>query len=215
MRLDIVEQKVAALTPGTVFRYSSYWSTIRPYTQAEMFKRWVFAALSIRASWQKNRAAYLEVVTRPWETKEELSKIIVDTKIGLINRRVETIWRLREKCAASPRYLSADYTRDQWSGARDEFVSSVYGLGRAKVSFALEMCYPRECRVVCLDTHILQLYELNGNSVTEKNYRVAEKHWVQTCDKYNYPVPIVRHVLWDEKQGKDDTRYWSDVLEAA
>ena len=99
---------------------------------------------------------------------------------------------------------------------RNRLVKKFFGIGLAKVSFAMEMCYPLYCGVVCLDTHILQMYGVDprkgcGRAV----YEEMEAHWIKICLDKGYPSAITRHILWDKIQNKRNTRYWSHVLEAA
>ena len=89
-----------------------------------------------------------------------------------------------------------------------------YGLGYAKTAFAIELCYPTECEVACLDTHMLQLYghKVKGTPSPSK-YRMLEQHWVDKCKSRKIPPFMARNVYWDSVQRQKDTRYWSYVFE--
>jgi hypothetical protein len=89
----------------------------------------------------------------------------------------------------------------------------------AKVSFALEMIHPNEARVLCLDVHMLRLYDMehlkyNKSNTGIKQYKKAEQHWSINCGKNKIPSYVARCAYWDHLQGKDDSRYWSFVLES-
>ena len=40
-----------------------------------------------------------------------------------------------------------------------------------------------------------------------------EMHWDLTCESMGLNPVTARWIMWDQKQGKDDSRYWSYVLE--
>ena len=88
----------------------------------------------------------------------------------------------------------------------------------AKVSFALEMIHPNFARVLCGDVHQLRLYSMehltyNKSKQGTQKYKRMEQHWSVNCGKLKVPSYIARCVYWDALQEKDDSRYWSYVLE--
>lgn len=209
-----VERKISEIDPGEVTAYNQYWRSIQPTSLDERWQRWLFAALSIRAGWKSNREAYLSLRHGFWPTEDQLLQELLATKIGLAAMRTKAIWRLKKLLRADPRFFAKPQPDKPWTDWREARLAEIYGIGRAKVSFALEMCFPTECRVVCLDTHIQQLYGLSPNSALSRGfYEEIESHWLEVCRAMSYPPAIVRHILWDRRQGKTDTRYWSDVFE--
>lgn len=205
-------QTIASVSPSTVQRYVNYWESIRPTTWHEKWKRWVFAFCSIRAGWETNKNTYRALVRNVWPDVESLRAILEKCRIGIYENRTRGIWEFTNEVVDNPEVLNIDVKHD-WVEQRNKLVKKFHGIGLAKVAFSLEMCYPTECRVVCLDTHILQMFGLNPNKVTDKQYFECERQWLKACNTLGYPPAIVRHILWDKKQGKKNTRYWSYVLE--
>jgi len=82
----------------------------------------------------------------------------------------------------------------------------------AKVSFSLEMIYPNEAEVTCMDTHLFQAYGLNQTKHA-KYYKDIEDYWLFKSRQSRVPSYIARCILWDRKQEQPDSRYWSYVLE--
>jgi len=209
---ETVERKIRGIKQETVIRYLNYWCEIQPISLIDRWRRWLFAALSIRARWQANRAAYLQLAAGGWQTKQELRTQLEQTRIGLPGIRTDTVWTLYRCLDLMPQVFAMPPALD-WQRWRSRLADTIIGMGMAKTSFALELCFPATCQVVCLDTHIRQLYGLEpSDGLPKRKYRELEKHWVETCRSMSYSPVLVRHILWDEKQGKTDTRYWSDVF---
>lgn len=89
----------------------------------------------------------------------------------------------------------------------------VTGLGPAKVSFALEMAFPLEAEVLCLDVHMLRLYGKKTQDLRVGEYQRMEADWVARSRAVDMPPYIVKQMHWDRLQGRPDSRYWSHVLE--
>lgn len=211
-----VTRLICSAELSTVNEYLAYWTRIKPKDGWEALQRWLFASLSIKATWQKNRDAYLLLKDKPWDTEKELRALLLESRVGLVERRTKTILQMYERYESAPEYffpVIPDYAPIHiWQGIRNRYVKELYGFGIAKASFSLEMCYPRQCKVVCADTHILQMYGVSDGHY-QRMYPALERHWVSNCQRRNNPSPMVRHILWDRIQGKENTRYWSDVFE--
>ena len=102
--------------------------------------------------------------------------------------------------------------KESWVEFRNRLQKNTLGLGPAKTSFALEMCYPDKAKVTCLDTHMFQAYGLDQTK-DAKQYEKLERHWNDMCNMWNVPAYIARCLYWDTKQNYSDSRYWSYVLE--
>ena len=92
------------------------------------------------------------------------------------------------------------------------------GIGLAKAAFFVELTCFHKAKLACFDTHMVQLYgftaaEYGKGKVRDKDVRRMETHWANACAKNHVSPVTARWVLWDEKQGKTDSRYWSYVLE--
>jgi hypothetical protein len=79
------------------------------------------------------------------------------------------------------------------------------------------MCFPNEAEVVCLDTHMMQVYgmkEVRNSGALKKVYENNEQDWINRSQNINTAPYIARCMFWDAKQGHADSRYWSYVLES-
>jgi hypothetical protein len=195
-------------------RYLRYWRTIAPRDDREYFQRWLFAFASIRTRWQVNVSLY-NALARPGTSfvREPLRALLVAERSGMVEVRTEGLSRFCAEYWLDPRSFRPA-PGEPFAACRDRLVGRIHGLGIAKVSFALELCYPQSCDVACLDTHLLRLYGLAGEAgVADSVYRAAESHWRASCARRGVPSPIARHMYWDRVQGMADTRYWSHVFE--
>jgi thermostable 8-oxoguanine DNA glycosylase len=202
-----------------VVAYKEYWESVRPQNVEDIFRRYLFAYCSVHTTWKGNCAGYNTIKNfNEWIDNEELLKDkLHKSGVGLHNNRTKYIWDFAQKFWANPKdfYFT---TKKGHVKKRDSIVSKISGIGLAKVSFALEMIHPNEARVLCLDVHMLRLYDMehlkyNKSNTGIKQYKKAEQHWSINCGKNKIPSYVARCAYWDHLQGKDDSRYWSYVLE--
>lgn len=136
--------------------------------------------------------------------------------VGIHQRRTRGIWDFSIKFWENPEVWKKQKDED-WVTFRDRLAVQCIGLGPAKTAFALEMCYPQECGVVCLDTHMLQLYGFDAKTLVGWNkgprYKQVEQNWLGHCRENEVPSFVARNIFWDDKQNQKDSRYWSHVLE--
>jgi thermostable 8-oxoguanine DNA glycosylase len=139
---------------------------------------------------------------------------LTEAKCGMQNARTKFIWAFKEQFYSNPENFYK--VTDSWTNLRNKLVGEVNGIGVAKVSFVLEMCYPFEAQVSCIDIHSIKLYELPTEKFNTKNgmvlYQNVEKHWIDTSLKNNVSPYISRCLFWDRKQNKEDSSYWSNVF---
>jgi len=197
---------------NTVDSYKNYWQSLAPKSDAECFQKWLFAFLSVHSSWESNVRGYkaLKDWTQWFNRWEVLEAKLIESKIGLHNNRTKFI-----------KEFSLDYwnnlsefkkkQNENWPAFRDRLTKRVLGLGFAKISFALEMIYPLEAQVACIDTHIYQAYGLNQSKDSSFGEKI-EKHWVEMSKMWNCPAPLSRAIYWDKMQGKTDSSYWMNVF---
>lgn len=200
------------ITPDAVRSYSRYWKSIVPDGHREYYLRWLFSFMSVRSRWQNNVDAYLGLAgLPPTFTPEHLRRVLVESAIGLWNTRTKGVWKFHSDFWQSPDSwypLRGEGLRD----CRNRLAKLTTGVKHAKVSFALEMAFPFNREVVCLDTHILQLYGIR-ESIAPALYEKLESHWCETCVELQVPPVIARHIIWDRIRGESSTRYWSFVFE--
>ena len=203
-----------------VVAYKDYWETIRPKTDEDIFRRYLFAYMIVHTTWESNVKGYQAVKNiDEWiDNKEILLAKIKNSGVGLHNNRTKYIWAFKDQFFANPK----DYiitSKKYHVKKRDDIVNKIHGLGAAKTSFALEMSNPNECRVVCLDIHLLRLYncdqlKYNKSRSGTKVYKDIERHWSINCGKIGVPCYIMRSLYWNMLQEKENCRYWSFCLES-
>lgn len=216
METKKAEQFFNTITPKVSKTYTEYWESIKPTTVDDFFRRYLFAFTSVHTTWEANVRGYLALKGLEWtENKENLISRLVWARCGMYNNRAKTIWAFKNKFYANPDFYCN--VQGDWRTHRNNIVKEIAGLGITKVSFALEMCFPKEALVSCIDTHGIKLYELSTNSFTSKKamaeYEEAEDHWIDCSVDVGCSPTIARAIYWDVKQEKKDSRYWTYVLE--
>lgn len=196
-------------------RYVDYWEGLTARTPAQLFRRFLFAYCSVHTTWEGNVRGYQEIkeFTHWLDNHEGLRTRLVQSGVGLHNNRARWIDAFARDYWSDP----ASYRRqprEAWCSYRDRLENRVKGLGPAKVSFALELAFPLEAEVLCLDVHMLRLYGVTDQSkVRVHQYEALEHDWVSRSRAAGLPPYIVKQIAWDRLQGKPDSRYWSYVLE--
>lgn len=202
-----------------VVSYKEYWESVRPQNVEDIFRRYLFSYCSVHTTWQGNVKGYNAIKNfSEWiDNKDSLREKLHKSGVGLHNNRTNYIWDFSQQFWANPKdfYFT---TKKGHVKKRDSIVSKIKGIGLAKVSFALEMIHPNEARALCLDVHMLRLYDMehlkyNKSRSGIDSYKKAERHWMVNCGKHKIPSYIARSIYWDALQKKDDSRYWSFVLE--
>jgi thermostable 8-oxoguanine DNA glycosylase len=220
MNLPQAETAIAAIEKEKIPAYKEYWESIAPKNDEEYFWRWIFSFLSVHTTWSANVKGYKSLREKKdvWKhNKEELSKVIVESGVGLHKRRTEGIWSFTQYYFQDP--LDWKKKEDEtWVECRNRLQKRCLGIGLAKTAFALEMCYPNENESVCLDTHMLQLYGFTSDddkrkAMKYKLYSEMEQHWADLCKAIGVSACIGRALFWDKKQKQEDSRYWSYVFE--
>lgn len=211
-----IEKFFTALDYERVKEYNQYWGNeISPRNDTELFQRWLFAFMSVHTSWQRNVIGY-EAIKNWWEWLndwDKLKNLIEASKVGMQNNRVKYISEFAYSFWRNPTNYKKKPT-ESWKNFRDRLKEITLGLGAAKTSFAIEMCYPLEAEVCCFDTHMFQAYGLDQVKDLKK-YEEIEDHWLTMCKIWRIPSYIARCLYWDVRQGYNDSRYWSYVLESS
>jgi hypothetical protein len=220
MNTDLATHTLENLPKERIKEYAAYWDTITPSTNNDVVKRWIFAFMSVHTSWRRNVMGYQALADLTWiGNKEELVTKINISGVGLHNQRAKGIQHLILYNDIDSEILyRKSYPSLGWQQYRNLLVGLFKGchIGMAKVSFAIELIYPSECQVVCMDAHMLRLYGHKDKSAFKPgdvDYLRLEDHWLDTCTRLGYPPTIARHVYWDTLQHQTSTRYWSHVFE--
>lgn len=218
LALQNVEQKITKLDKNKVKKYENYFETLVPTTLEDVFKRWIFAYASVHTGWQANCRLYELLKPLDWigDSKLLLERI-KQSKAGMYNKRTEFIMQFSDYFWRHPTWFKKS-KNETWYNYRDRIMNKAPGIGRAKSAFFVELTCFHKANLACFDTHMVQLYgflpsDYAQNKIKTKQYNLMEQHWSDTCNKYNVSPVTARWMLWDEKQGKLDSRYWSYVLE--
>ena len=186
-----------------------------PQTDEAVFRRFLFAFASVQTRWQENVALYQALYDLEWcNDQKELRRRIQDVYTGLANNRERYIWDLSNHFwdINGPEWYRR-HCDETWTDYRDRMVENIFGLGPAKVSFAIEMIYPDAAEVVCLDRHMLRMYKHPKDYCSATQYRQYEDHWVQHSLKSDVNPAVSRWMCWDRIQDQPDSRYWAYILE--
>lgn len=186
--------------------YLKYWASITPRNDVEYFQRWLFAFMSVHTTWESNVKGYAAIADWTGGYDDLLERLIL-ARCGLHNNRAKWVDRFYHQYWANPKVFQKQDS-ESWRDARNRMMLKVCGLGLAKTSFALELSYPLEAQMTCLDVHMLRLY-----GTTEKYYQIAEADWIERSAGLGLPPYIGRQMYWDKMQGQTDSRYWSYVFE--
>jgi thermostable 8-oxoguanine DNA glycosylase len=189
-----------------------YWARLIPSTDNDRALRWVFAFLSIHTSWKKNVESYLEIekMHDPY-VYTDIYDTLKRSKCGLENMRARAVHDLKTIMNHTP-HVMKPLINESLVVCRNRLAKYLYGIGLAKTAFALELIYPFQNEVVCLDTHMLKMYSQPPGTPRLATYLKIEQHWTETCNKLGYPPTIARHIYWDQVQNQKDTSYWSFVF---
>jgi len=218
MNTPTLETIFASMSSDQISAYSDYWESIKPTTTMDIFRRWLFAYTSIHTTWEGNVRGYnaIKDIEKWADDKETLRQLLIDARCGMHNVRTEYIWNFTSDFMSN----TSDFHRganETWTAFRDRLNARCKGIGITKVSFTLEMCFPNEAEVVCLDTHMMQVYgmkEVRNSGALKKVYENNEQDWINRSQNINTAPYIARCMFWDAKQGHTDSRYWSYVLES-
>lgn len=208
-----IEKHFHELDKNIVNEYTTYWESLIPKNDSEIFQRWLFAFMSVHTSWKMNMLGYNAIKNWwLWLNKwDDLHKLIENSRVGIHNLRTKYISEFSHKFWESPESYKKTAT-ESWENYRDRLKTLTLGLGPAKTSFAIEMCYPTSAKLVCLDTHMFKAYGLDQVKDV-RQYNKIERHWVDMCIMWRVPSYIARCIYWDSRQGYTDSRYWSSVFE--
>lgn len=197
--------------------YTTYWDSIKPSSPQAIHNRWLFAFLSVHTTWSANVKAYQLLKNKAWASNEDLQKKLVESGVGLYNIRTKAISNFDNLFKDSPNLFNRE-SFSSWEEMRDTLNTNLYGLGLAKISFALEMVYPLEIELTCLDVHMLKAYGKTTRFTYMSNkgkqgYIEMEQDWVSRCKASKIAPSVARSLYWDILQNQTSPKYWTHVLE--
>lgn len=211
-----VERAFESYSNSDVVRYVDYWDGLTARTDSELFRRFLFAYCSVHTTWEGNINGYNAIKDfEAWRApREGLRTRLVRSGVGLHNNRAKWIGDFSDAFWADPGAHRRG-VRESWSSYRDRLEAGITGLGPAKTSFALELAFPLEAEVLCLDIHMLRMYGKKDQNLKVGEYQRYEHDWLGRCRAVGLPSFVVKQIHWDALQGRPDSRYWSHVLEGS
>lgn len=214
LRVDAVLRMLDSLPRGRLQEYEQYFDGIRPRTDAETFRRGLFALSSVHTTWYLNCVLYemLWDYQRWLGDDQLLAQLLHDSRAGMHRNRHRYFKEYADRFWAGPDWYSRS-AHETWFDYRDRVQSATLGLGPAKAAFFCELTEFQSSDVVCFDTHVLQLYGMPSSISSGPVFRWAEGHWALSCRERGINPVTARWLFWDMKQRKSDSRYWSVVLE--
>ena len=221
-----VESFFDSIRDKDIESYNDYWGELKPQSDNAVFRRYLFAFMSVHTSWKNNCKGYNAIKQftnwtlekgeqlELWNyNSDDLFKRIEATRVGMQNNRTNYIGKFNDTFWDDPSDYLARNSNETWAEWRDRLAKKILGLGKAKTSFAIEMLFPLEAQVVCMDTHLFQVYGLN-QSKHSKFYNDIEADWLERSEKRGVAPYMARCLYWDKNQNRKNSRYWSKVLEA-
>jgi len=225
IQTEKVEKFFDSIKDNEIASYNEYWAELKPQTTSGIFRRYLFAFMSVHTSWEMNCKGYNAIKQyRAWVLSQgdqiefwnynadKLFKKIQNSRVGMQNNRTRYIGQFAEKFWDNP----SEYTNKQddecWTDWRNRLQKNILGLGKAKTSFAIEMLFPTQAQVACMDTHLFQVYGLDQSKNTRLYFDI-EKDWVDRSEKRGLAPYMARCIYWDRNQNRKNSRYWSKVLE--
>ena len=221
-----VEQHFNQIKDKDIESYNDYWGELKPQSNNAAFRRYLFAFMSVHTSWKNNCKGYIAIKQftnwtlekgeqlELWNyNSDDLFRRIEGTRVGMQNNRTNYIGRFSDTFWDNPSDYLARNSDETWTEWRDRLAKKILGLGKAKTSFAIEMLFPLEAQVVCMDTHLFQVYGLNQTK-DAKLYDAIEADWLDRSEQRGLSPYMARCLYWDKNQKRKNSRYWSKVLEA-
>lgn len=208
---ESLEEFFGTVQQREVDAYKEHFHRISPMEPMAVFQRFLFAYASVHTTWEYNVKLYRELeALQTVPCKDALEHTVKTSGAGLHRNRIEGVWSFREAFWNDPRIYKKG-SKESWATFRNRLVKRMFALGYAKVSFALELCWPIESQVVCLDVHMLRNMGL-APSPTPRQYLTAEKIFVNRCRGKRIPPAIGRLLYWDKLKEQPSARYWSDCI---
>ena len=99
MDCTAVDALFNSLNKKEIKRYKDYWESIKPTTECESFKRWLFAFMSVHTSWESNVRGYEAVKdwTKCVNRDDELERLLVESRVGLHKNRTRFVSQFAHK----------------------------------------------------------------------------------------------------------------------
>lgn len=192
--------------------YIEYFHELRPRNKRDIFRRAVFAFASVHTTWRNNVRIFEALRDLEWCGNRSLLGAKLRTcRAGLHVIRERALHEFSEAFWADANWFLKD-PNEQWLEYRDRLEARIFGLGRAKTAFFIEMVYFEAAKLSCFDVHMLRAFQLSPHA-TKVQFKSAERQWIESCEARNLPPVAARWMYWDAVQRQPNSRYWAYVLE--
>ena len=190
---------------------TDYWQSRAPVSDNEIKNRWLFAFTSVHTTWQSNVAQYNLLKDTELNNLSAITYKLILSRGGMQNLKAEGIFNFGIQWKQDSSVFTTQY--QCLKTIRDTLCNRLTQINFAKVSFALEMCYPTTANVVCLDRHMLALFGHDKETAPGKLlYHRMENYWLRLCKLRDVPSYIARCIYWDRAQNQSDSHYWAYIL---
>lgn len=223
---------VASITDEEIEKYTKYWKLLKPITHQQISNCFIFAFLSIRTTWRKNVHGFelwgndkiINIVKAVHNTPDEdptkeakvrtLNAMVAALQTGLQGQKLSSVQSFLE--LTKDDFNAVLKKEDEsWDTYRNRISDAIRYLGITKSSFAIELLYPDEAGVVCIDTRMVNMFGYKGMHLGPKKYREIEKEWVAYSETRGVAPAIARHIVWSRESPSGNCTDWSNCLDTA
>lgn len=206
-----IRQFFDSIKDSEIAEQTQYWESKKPKTVQEYRNRWMFAFASVHTTWGNNVNQYNEIKNRNLCSIDSLTNRLIISAGGMHHIKAKSLyhfgctWRQGHEKFISP--------FDSYIDVRNEISKELLGLSNAKTSFAIEMCNPIDADVVCLDRHMLRLFNADPEKAPSNTlYYKMEQYWLRLCKIREVPSYIARCIFWDRANNETNSHYWAYIL---
>ncbi len=201
MEYPLLNKHFKSITSKDIDEHTAHWQGLIPSTAEEIWSRIEFAGISPRVTYSVNVKAFKYLSfdrDLHYNSYSSMLKALKHCGTGIYKVKTKCLLDTYSKYVKDPRQFLKQQD-ETWQTYRNRITAEVYGLGYAKASFAVELLYPLQAEVVCLDTHILKLFGIKNRSIQDKeDYQAFEHEFLLKCKELNIPPPIARNIIWNE-----------------
>lgn len=185
-------------------RYSDYaaFITLSHWNTEEVFKRLAFSILSVQTPFDRACGAFSRLMKLDKLSRGSRTRVsqAID---GVMYRTVKTRGLVNAwfDCQNNPRQFEKQ-PAESWDTYRRR-LTKLYGLGKAKASFAACLLYPLEADIACLDTWILKHFglEQKNGRLSWDEYLACEALIRSHAQRWQVSTFLAQWLIWDHARG--------------
>lgn len=234
-----VNEIISTITDTEIEQYNKYWEVLKPKDEVQFHNCFVFSFLSIRTTWQKNVHGFelwgnnkiLDIVQAVMDTpdddpakpaKIEVMEAAADAlQTGLQVKKILSVKSYLKNCYRTDLIdgvpvKAYDFKKkedESWDKYRSRITKAIDHLGITKASFAIELMYPFESELICLDSRMLKMMKLEKMKLGKRDYKNIEKLWKDECTRKGVSPAIARHIVWSRDNPGGNCTTWANCLD--